>query len=269
MIALGVILVPLPPMLMDLLISVNISLAIVVLLTTIYMTKPLDFSVFPSLLLATTLLRLVLNIASTRLILTADADQPRGRRGCCRQGDPAPSATSSRATRSPVGVDALSDPRARAVPRDHQGRDARVPRSPRGSRSTRCPASSSRSTPTSTPACLSEEEARDRREEIRQEADFFGAMDGASKFVRGDAIAGIIITVINVLGGFAVGTLERGWPAGQTAEVFTRLTIGDGLTSAIPSFVISIAAALIVTRSGSKADLGTELTTSSRRSRAG
>lgn len=107
---------------------------------------------------------------------------------------------------------------------------------------------------------ITEEEARERRDEIRREADFFGSMDGASKFVRGDAIAGILITVINVLGGFAIGTLERGWPAGQTAAVFTRLTIGDGLTSAIPSFVISIAAALIVTRSGSKADLGTELT---------
>ena len=108
---------------------------------------------------------------------------------------------------------------------------------------------------------IAEAEARESREIIRREADFFGAMDGASKFVRGDAVAGILITLINVIGGFAIGTLERGWPAGQTASVFTKLTIGDGLTSAMPSLIISIAAALIVTRSGSKADLGTDLTT--------
>jgi flagellar biosynthesis protein FlhA len=107
---------------------------------------------------------------------------------------------------------------------------------------------------------IDEKEARRRRERISQEADFFGAMDGASKFVRGDAIAGLIITVVNVLGGFGVGIIDRGWPAMQTAEVFTKLTIGDGLTSQIPSFVIAIASALIVTRSGSKEDLGQELT---------
>ncbi|MCB1281969.1 MAG: FHIPEP family type III secretion protein, partial [Salinibacterium sp.] len=105
---------------------------------------------------------------------------------------------------------------------------------------------------------IDESEAKRRREEIRQEADFFGAMDGSSKFVRGDAIAGILILVINIIGGFAVGAIARGWPIGQTAEVFTTLTIGDGLTSQIPSFIISIAAALIVTRSGSSETLGEE-----------
>ncbi|MDI1290730.1 MAG: flagellar biosynthesis protein FlhA, partial [bacterium] len=106
---------------------------------------------------------------------------------------------------------------------------------------------------------IDEKEARNRRERVGHEADFFGAMDGASKFVRGDAIAGIIITVINVVGGFAVGMIDRGWDASSTAEVFTKLTIGDGLTSQIPSFIVAIASALIVTRSGSKAQLGTEL----------
>ncbi len=106
---------------------------------------------------------------------------------------------------------------------------------------------------------IDEKEARRRRERISQEADFFGAMDGASKFVRGDAVAGLIITVINVAGGFAVGIISRHWDAGKTAAVFTKLTIGDGITAQIPSFVISIASALIVTRSGSKAQLGTEL----------
>jgi flagellar biosynthesis protein FlhA len=107
---------------------------------------------------------------------------------------------------------------------------------------------------------INEAEARKRREVIRQEADFFGAMDGASKFVRGDAVAGIIITVINIAGGFAVGIVARHWDAAQTAEIFTKLTIGDGLTAQIPSLVISIASALIVTRSGSRAQLGNELT---------
>ncbi|MCA9310834.1 MAG: FHIPEP family type III secretion protein, partial [Phycisphaerales bacterium] len=107
---------------------------------------------------------------------------------------------------------------------------------------------------------IDEREAQQRREEITAQADFFGAMDGASKFVRGDAIAGIIITVINIVGGFAIGAIEKGWSVNETAKVFTILTIGDGLTSQIPSFVISIAAALIVTRSGSKGSLGNEMT---------
>ncbi|MEL6497495.1 MAG: flagellar biosynthesis protein FlhA [Planctomycetota bacterium] len=257
-IALGVILVPLHPMLMDMLISINIALAIVVLLTTIYMSKPLDFSVFPSLLLATTLLRLVLNIASTRLILTADASSPEAATGVAGKviqafGD----FVSGDSLAVGVvlflilvlvqflvitkGATRVSEVAARftldAMPGKQLAIDSDL-----------------------NAGIITEEEARERRDEIRREADFFGSMDGASKFVRGDAIAGILITVINVLGGFAIGTLERGWPAGQTAAVFTRLTIGDGLTSAIPSFVVSIAAALIVTRSGSKSDLGTELT---------
>ncbi|MEN0020759.1 MAG: flagellar biosynthesis protein FlhA, partial [Planctomycetota bacterium] len=107
---------------------------------------------------------------------------------------------------------------------------------------------------------ITEEEARTRRDEIRREADFFGAMDGSSKFVRGDTIAGIVILAVNILGGIAVGILERGWEIGQTVSVFTTLTIGDGLTSMLPSFIISIASALIVTRSGSKQGLGDELT---------
>ncbi|MEM9083802.1 MAG: flagellar biosynthesis protein FlhA, partial [Planctomycetota bacterium] len=106
---------------------------------------------------------------------------------------------------------------------------------------------------------IDEQEARKMREEIRSEADFFGAMDGASKFVRGDAIAGIIITIINVVGGFAIGASTKGWTAQQTAEVFTKLTIGDGLASQIPGFVIALAAAFIVARSGSKSNLGTEV----------
>lgn len=253
-----VVVVPLPPLVMDLLISLNISLAVVILLTTIYMDKPLDFSVFPSLLLGTTLLRLVLNVASTRLILTADASSPEEALGVAGN---VISAFAGFVAGSNLfvgiiiflilvvvqfmvvtkGAGRISEVAARftldAMPGKQMAIDADL-----------------------SAGIINETEAKERRETIAREADFFGAMDGASKFVRGDAIAGIIITLINIAGGFAVGIIDRGWPAGQTAEVFTKLTIGDGLTSQVPSFVIAIAAALIVTRSGSKDELGNELT---------
>lgn len=258
MLGLMVILIPLPPMGMDMLIAINISLGVVILLTTLYMNHPLDFSVFPSLLLATTLLRLVLNVASTRLILTADASSPEeavdvagkviGAFGAFVAGDSLAVGVIIFLILIIVqfmvitkGASRISEVAARftldAMPGKQLAIDADL-----------------------NAGMITEDEARDRRDMIRREADFFGAMDGASKFVRGDAVAGILITLINVIGGFAIGTLERGWPAGQTASVFTKLTIGDGLTSAMPSLIISIASALIVTRSGSKADLGTELT---------
>ncbi|MEM1329332.1 MAG: flagellar biosynthesis protein FlhA [Planctomycetota bacterium] len=253
-----VILVPLPPAIMDVLIATNISLGVVILLTTIYMNKPLEFSVFPSLLLATTLLRLVLNIASTRLILSAEADSPEAAMGAAGKvisafgnfvaGDSLFVGIVIFAILVIVqfivvtkGATRISEVAARftldAMPGKQMAIDSDL-----------------------NAGAIGEDEARQRREEIRREADFFGAMDGASKFVRGDAVAGIIITILNILGGFAVGAIERGWPATQTADVFTRLTIGDGLSSQIPSFIISIAAALIVTRSGSEKDLGTEMT---------
>jgi flagellar biosynthesis protein FlhA len=222
------------------------------------MKAPLDFSVFPSLLLATTLFRLVLNVASTRLILTAEASTPEEAAGVAGHvimafgdfvaGDDLFVGVVIFLILIVVqfivitkGATRISEVAARftldAMPGKQMAIDSDL-----------------------SAGIIDEREARTRRERIAQEADFFGAMDGASKFVRGDAIAGIIITIINVAGGFAVGIIARGWEAGQTAEVFTRLTIGDGLTSAIPSFIISIAAALIVTRSGSKEDLGDQLT---------
>ncbi len=255
---LAVILVPLPPPVLDILIAGNISLSIIILLTVIYMQRPLDFSVFPSLLLATTLMRLSLNVASTRLILTADATSPEEAMGVAGK---VISAFGNFVAGDSLfvgcvlflilvivqfvvvtkGAGRISEVAARftldAMPGKQMAIDSDV-----------------------NAGVIDEAEARTRREEIRREADFFGAMDGASKFVRGDAIAGIIITGINIAGGFAVGAIERGWPAGQTAEVFTTLTIGDGLTAQLPSLIISIAAALIVTRSGDKAELGRELT---------
>ncbi len=255
---LAVVVVPLPPAVMDVLISLNISLAVVILMTTLYMKEPLEFSVFPSLLLATTLFRLVLNVASTRLILTADASTPEEAMHVA--GDVIMAFGTFVAGDSlyvgavifiilvvvqfvviTKGATRISEVAARftldAMPGKQLAIDADL-----------------------NAGLINEQEARRRRERIGHEADFFGAMDGASKFVRGDAVAGIIITLINVLGGIAVGVIDRGWPFGQTTSVFTKLTIGDGLTAQIPAFIISIASALIVTRSGSKAELGTDFT---------
>jgi flagellar biosynthesis protein FlhA len=254
---LAVLLVPLPSAMLDVLIALNIALSIIILLTTVYMNEPLDFSAFPSLLLAATLYRLVLNIASTRLVLTADASSPEEAMhvaghviaafGNFVAGDSLFVGViiflilvivqfivvSKGATRiSEVAARFTLD----AMPGKQMAIDSDL-----------------------NAGVIDEKEARRRRARVGQEADFFGAMDGASKFVRGDAIAGIIITAVNILGGFAVGMLQKGWEAGKTAEVFTKLTIGDGLTSQIPALVVSIASALIVTRSGSKAQLGDEL----------
>lgn len=255
---LSVILLPLPPAFLDILIAFNISLAVIILLTTLYMQKALEFSVFPSLLLATTLLRLVLNIASTRLILTADASTPQEAIGVAGKvisafgvfvaGDSLFVGVIIFSILMIVqfmvitkGAGRIAEVAARftldAMPGKQMAIDAELSN-----------------------GMITEDQARTRRDEIGREADFYGAMDGASKFVKGDAIAGIIITLINIAGGFAVGTVDKGWPAGQTAEIFTKLTIGDGLTSQIPSFIISMAAALIVTRSGDKGNLGTEIT---------
>ncbi|MCA9298651.1 MAG: flagellar biosynthesis protein FlhA [Phycisphaerales bacterium] len=253
-----VILVPMPPIVMDLLISANISLAVIILLTTIYMDHPLDFSVFPSLLLATTLFRLVLNVASTRLILSADANSPEQAIGVAGKvisafgdfvaGDSLYVGIIIFAILVIVqfmvitkGAGRISEVAARftldAMPGKQMAIDSDL-----------------------NAGTIDDEEVKRRRQEVADEADFFGAMDGASKFVRGDAVASIIITVVNILGGFAVGTIDRGWDAGKTGEVFTKLTIGDGLTSQIPSLIIAISAALIVTRSGARDQLGNELT---------
>jgi len=252
-----VIVVPMPPMLMDVFIASNISIAVIMLLTTIYAKHPLEFSVFPSLLLFTTLFRLVLNIASTRLILSADAATPAeavnvagkviSAFGTFVAGD-------SLVVGGVIfliliivqfvvitkGSTRISEVAARftldAMPGKQMAIDADL-----------------------NAGIINEQEARSRRTMIQDEADFYGAMDGASKFVRGDAVAGIIITAVNIVGGLTVGALEKGWSLSETASVFTTLTIGDGLVSQIPAFVIAIAAGLLVTRAGSKDSLGEEL----------
>ena len=255
---LAVVLVPMPPAVLDLMISVNIALAVIVLLTTLHVTKPLEFSVFPSLLLATTLLRLVLNVASTRLILTADANSPEEAMSVAGQvirtfgefvaGGELVVGVIIFLILMVVqfmvvtkGAGRISEVAARftldAMPGKQMAIDSDL-----------------------NAGLINEQEARQRRDSITREADFYGSMDGASKFVKGDAVAGIIITAINIVGGFAIGMIQRGWPAQQTAETFTILTVGDGLTSQIPSLVISIASALIVTQSSQEGELGSELT---------
>ena len=253
----AVIVVPLPPFVMDMLIATNIALAALILMTTIFVKSPLEFSVFPALLLGTTLFRLVLNIATTRLILAADVSTPGEATAVAGR---VIQAFSEFVSGSSIVVGAIlfiiliivqfvvitkgatriSEVAARftldAMPGKQMAIDADL-----------------------YAGIIDEGTARQRREDIGREADFYGAMDGASKFVRGDAVAGIIITIVNILGGFAVGIAMKGWSVGESMDVFTKLTIGDGLVSQLPAFVISIGAALIVTRSGSRRDFGEEL----------
>lgn len=254
---LAVIVVPVPPVMMDLMIAGNLALAALILMTTVYVEKPLDFSVFPSVLLVTTLFRLVLNIATTRLILAADATNAAEAVGVA--GKVIEAFSSFVAGGNIVvgfilfliliivqfvvitkGATRISEVAARftldGMPGKQMAIDADL-----------------------NAGLINEADARQRRDEISQEADFYGAMDGAAKFVRGDAVAGIIITIVNILGGLAVGVFMKGWPVTQSLEVFTRLTIGDGLVSQMPAFVISIAAGLIVTRSSGREDLGSAI----------
>ncbi|MGB7344762.1 MAG: flagellar biosynthesis protein FlhA [Pirellulaceae bacterium] len=245
-----VILVPLPPAMMDFLLAANITIGVVVLLTTIQIATPLEFSIFPSLLLATTLSRLVLNVATTRLILTtAETDGMSAAGGVIRgfgefvAGD-----------RIEVGLiifiilvviqfvvitkgaTRISEVAARFALDGMPGRQMAIDADVNA-------------------GMIDESEARRRRDEIRSQADFYGAMDGASKFVRGDAIAGIVITVVNIIGGLYIGVVSSGMPIGEAGALFTKLTIGDGLVSQIPALLISLAAGLLVTRSAKKSNL--------------
>lgn len=248
-----VLLIPMPHALMDVLLAVNISVSVIVLLTTIYVRTPLEFSIFPSILLATTLGRLVLNVASTRLILTrAEIDGMYAAGGVIKSfgefiaGD-----------RIVVGIiifiifvviqfmvitkgaTRISEVAARFALDGMPGRQMAIDADLNA-------------------GVIDEKEAQKRREDITRQADFFGAMDGASKFVRGDAIAGIIITIINIVGGFIIGVVEMGMPIAEAAELFTKLTIGDGLVSQVPAFLISLAAGLLTTRSSQSSNLPAE-----------
>ncbi|GIW91031.1 MAG: flagellar biosynthesis protein FlhA [Pirellulaceae bacterium] len=248
-----VILVPLPALLMDFLLAGNIAVAVIVLLTTIYVKTPLEFSIFPSLLLATTMSRLVLNVASTRLILTrGQTDQLLAAGGVIKAfgefvaGDHIVVGliifgiiVAIQFLVITKGATRISEVAARFALDGMPGRQMAIDADLNA-------------------GIIDEKEAQRRREELTQQADFYGAMDGASKFVRGDAIAGIIITLINILGGLFIGVFEAGMPVAQAAQVYTKLTIGDGLVSQVPAFLISLAAGLLVTRSTKAVNLPVE-----------
>jgi flagellar biosynthesis protein FlhA len=246
-----VILVPLPAALMDILLSANIAVAVIILLTTIYVKTPLEFSVFPTMLLATTLARLVLNVATTRLILSNAGTQGDLAAGHVILAFSDFVAGGGQLVVGTIiftiiiviqfvvitkGATRISEVAARfaldGMPGKQMAIDADL-----------------------NAGIIDERQAQARRTEITQQADFYGAMDGASKFVRGDAIAGILITVINVLGGLIIGVAQFGMTFGESAHLYTLLSIGDGLVSQIPAFLISLAAGLLVTRSTQKVNL--------------
>ncbi|WP_299493883.1 flagellar biosynthesis protein FlhA [uncultured Shewanella sp.] len=248
--ALAMIVLPMPPFLLDILFSFNIGLALMVLLVAIYANRPLDFAAFPTVLLVATLLRLALNVASTRVVLLE------GHNG----GDAAGKVIE--AFGSVViggnyavglvvfliliiinfavvtkGAGRISEVSARftldAMPGKQMAIDADL-----------------------NAGTLNQDQARLRRAEVTKEADFYGAMDGASKFVKGDAIAGILILAINILGGFIIGMAQHGLSFSSAVEIYTLLTIGDGLVAQIPGLLLSIAAALMVTRQNESGDMG-------------
>ncbi|MBI3544462.1 MAG: FHIPEP family type III secretion protein, partial [Deltaproteobacteria bacterium] len=250
-----VMVLPLPAFLLDILLSMSIALSIVLLLTSVYTAKALEFSVFPSLLLVTTLFRLSLNVATTRLILLHGGD-----RGVDAAGNVIKSfgefvVGGNYAVGIIVfiilviinfivitkGAGRVAEVAARftldAMPGKQMSIDADL-----------------------NAGVINEEEARKRRSEIAREADFYGAMDGASKFVRGDAIAGIMIVFVNVIGGIIIGTIQNGKSIEEAASVYTLLTVGDGLVTQIPALIVSTAAGMIVTRAASGQSLGKEFT---------
>ncbi|MEM1404394.1 MAG: flagellar biosynthesis protein FlhA [Pseudomonadota bacterium] len=254
MLLLAMIVLPLPPFALDLLFTFNIALAIIVLLAAVYASRPLDFAVFPTVLLISTLMRLGLNVASTRVVLL-EGHTGTGAAGNVIEAFGEFVVGGSYAVGLVLftilvvinfvvvtkGAGRISEVTARftldAMPGKQMAIDADL-----------------------NAGLISQDEALRRREEVGQEADFYGAMDGASKFVRGDAVAGILILFINILGGFAIGTLQHGLSAGQAAENYVLLTIGDGLVAQIPSMLLSTAAAIVVTRMSGAADMGAEVT---------
>jgi len=240
--------VPLPPLVLDMLLALNLCLAVTILMVTIYLAEPLQFAVFPSVLLMTTLFRLALNVSATRLILVdAHAGNVIQAFGTFVIGGNYVVGVVVFMILLVIqfivitnGATRISEVAARftldAMPGKQMAIDADL-----------------------NAGLIGEDEARRRRQSIQDEADFYGAMDGASKFVRGDAIAALVIVVVNIVGGFAIGVLQRGLPLGRALTTYTTLTIGEGLVAQIPALLISTAAAMIVTRATSESNLGREI----------
>lgn len=250
MILLAMVVLPLPPFLLDIFFTFNIAFSLIVLLVTIYALRPLDFAVFPTVLLIATLLRLALNVASTRVVLLE------GHNGTGAAGQVIESfgefvVGGNYAVGVVVfvilviinfavvtkGAGRISEVSARftldAIPGKQMAIDADL-----------------------NAGLIDADTARTRREEVAREADFYGSMDGASKFVRGDAVAGILITIINIIGGLIVGVAQHDMAFGDAAQVYALLTIGDGLVAQIPSLVLSTAAGIIITRVSASQDMG-------------
>ncbi len=248
-----VMVVPVPAFMLDLLLSFNISFSLIILLVSMYISHPLELSAFPSILLMATLFRLSLNISSTRLILL------HGNQGPLAAGRVIHSFGQFVVGGNYVvgfivflilvainfivitkGAGRIAEVAARftldAMPGKQMSIDADL-----------------------NAGIIDEQEARRRREDIAREADFYGAMDGASKFVRGDAIASIIITAINIIGGLIIGVLQKGMPVAKAACTYTILTVGDGLVSQIPALIISTAAGIVISRASSASNLAEEM----------
>jgi flagellar biosynthesis protein FlhA len=245
----GILVIPLPPAVLDFLLAFNITLSLIVLLVTMYIKRPLELSVFPGMLLIFTLFRLSLNVASTRLILgSAYAGEVINSFGNFVVGGNYVVGFIIFAILVIIqfvvitkGSGRIAEVAARftldAMPGKQMAIDADL-----------------------NAGLISEDDARQRRALISREADFYGAMDGASKFVRGDAIASVLITIINVIGGIIIGVVQMGMPIGQALKTYTLLTVGDGLVTQIPALIIATAAGIIVTRAASETNLGQDLT---------
>ncbi len=239
---------PISPVLLDLFIIINFAFGLTILLLTFYVSKPVEFSTFPSLLLVVTLYRLALNVAATRLILTgADAGEVIGSIGAFAvQGNFVIGlvvffilvvvqyvvVTSGAQRVSEVAARFVLD----SVPGQQMSIDADL-----------------------NMGLIDQDEAKARRKGLEKEAAFYGAMDGASKFVKGDAIAGIIILLINIIAGWIVGVTQMGMEWGQALQTFTLLTIGDGIVTQVPALIVSVATGIIVTRSSADSQLSTEI----------
>ena len=253
LVMLSMLVLPLPPIALDLLFTFNIALSLIVLLVVVYSLKPLDFAVFPSFILVATLLRLGLNVASTRVVLL-EGHNGGDAAGKVIEAFGAFVIGGNYAVGLVVfsiliiinfvvvtkGAGRVSEVSARftldAMPGKQMAIDADL-----------------------NAGVLTQDQAKERRAEISQEADFYGSMDGASKFVRGDAVAGILILLINIVGGLGVGTIQHGLPFSQAMEYYTLLTIGDGLVAQIPALLLSTATAIIVTKVNSSHDMGEQI----------
>ena len=250
---LAMVILPIPAFLLDLFFTFNIALAMVVLLVTVYTRRPLDFAAFPTVLLIATLLRLALNVASTRVVLL-HGHEGAGAAGNVIEAFGSVVIGGNYAVGLVVfiilmiinfmvvtkGAGRISEVSARftldALPGKQMAIDADL-----------------------NAGLIDQDQARTRRQEVTKEADFYGSMDGASKFVKGDAIAGILILFINIIGGLSIGMAQNGLGFGEAIEIYTLLTIGDGLVAQIPSLLLSIGAAIMVTRQNTDEDMGQQV----------